>query len=65
MENRFVVIVENKSAPRKIHTTLESAQAEAMRLAKIEVGHVVTVAQVLNRMVGKVIVVDFVDGAAA
>lgn len=59
MQNRYVVIVENKSAPRKIHGTLKSAQAEAMRLAKVEVGHVVTVAQVLNRMVGKVIVTDF------
>jgi hypothetical protein len=60
---KYVVIVENKSAPRKFHDTLGSAQAEAMRLAKIEVEHVVTVAQVLNQMVGKVTVIDFVDEA--
>lgn len=65
MKTKYVVIVENKSAPRKIHDSLESAQAEAMRLAKVEVGHVVTVAQVLNRMVGKVIVVDFDGGENA
>ena len=64
MENKYVVIVENKSAPRKIHKTIDSAQAEALRLAKIEVGHVVTVAKVLNRMVGKVTVVDFDEAGA-
>lgn len=60
--SKYVVIVENKAAPRKIHDTIESAQAEAIRLAKVEVGHVVTVAQILNRMVGRVAVVDFDGG---
>jgi hypothetical protein len=56
---KYIVIVENKHAPRRIHDSLESAQSEAMRLAKTEVGHVVIVAQVLNRMIGKVNVVDY------
>ena len=36
MKDQFAVMVEGKSTPSKLHDTLESAQNEAVRLARLE-----------------------------
>lgn len=51
---QYLVYVEGKQAPKKVHNSLKSAQKEANRLAKKEVGYVTYVVEVVNKYKGTV-----------
>lgn len=51
---QYLVYVEGKQAPKKVHNSLKSAQKEANRLAKREVGYVTYVVEVVNKYKGTV-----------
>ena len=46
---QYLVYVEGKQAPKKVHNSLKSAQKEANRLAKREVGYVTYVVEIVNK----------------
>lgn len=51
---QYLVYVEGKQPPKKVHNSLKSAQKEANRLAKKEVGYVTYVVEVVNKYKGTV-----------
>lgn len=51
---QYLVYVEGKQAPKKVHNSLKSAQKEANRLAKREVGYVTYVVEVVSKYKGTV-----------
>lgn len=51
---QYLVYVEGKQSPKKVHNSLKSAQKEANRLAKTEVGRVVYVVEIVNKYKGTV-----------
>jgi hypothetical protein len=51
---QYLVYVEGKQAPRKVHNSLKSAQKEANRLAKREVGYVTYVVEVVSKYIATV-----------
>jgi hypothetical protein len=51
---QYLVYVEGKQAPKKVHNSLESAQKEANRLAKKEVGYVTYVVEIVNKYIATV-----------
>ncbi len=51
---QYLVYVEGKQAPKKVHNSLKSAQKEANRLAKREIGYVTYVVEIVNKYIGSV-----------
>lgn len=53
---KYMIFVEGKDAPEKVHTNLEKAETEAKRLATIEVGAKVSIVEVIKEFKSEVVI---------
>lgn len=58
-ERKYMVMVSGKSAPTKIHDNYNSAKAEAIRLARVEVGHIVSVVEIIRQYRAEITVEEY------
>ena len=54
---KYLVFVEGKANPKKVHDTIESANKEAIRLANIEVGKLISVCEVVEQYKSRITVI--------